>query len=142
VTRNLFGTVATMGVIACFAGCDAQMLTQADQCFVIDLNGADGQQLLPPLDAFAHANVLSPDKQTPFMIFYTLHADGRKAALVSYSPAVDDKRAQLALYRFDGPGSERLRFAFKDLVDREIRPRFGVKTCAEVPEVGIPSASR
>ena len=137
-----FSFVVLNAFVVLLIACGQIKFEQAAQCFVVDVKNGGADKLASYLDAFALTKGLTPDRQLPQMTIYTLYVGARKAALISFTPSVGEPGAQLALYRFDAPLSESLADAFVNLVNRQIRPLFGVKTCAEVPDVGVPSASQ
>ena len=65
----------------------------------------------------------------------------KKTAIVTYSIEVMESVSELALFRFDVPGSEKLASAFGEFVAREVKPRYGMNRCADVPGYSPPSAS-
>jgi hypothetical protein len=134
--------VVVSAIVVLQIGCGQTRFVEAAQCFVVDVKNGGAHKLASYVDAFALTNGLTPDRQPPQMTIYTLYVEGGKAGLVSYAPGASEQGAQLALYRFDSPRSKNLAHDFTELMNRQIRPLFGVKTCAEVPDVGMPSASQ
>jgi hypothetical protein len=118
----------------CSTGCGQAKFVAASQCVLVDLQQEDGRKLVPDLDAFAQAHALTPNKSAARMLTYTLHANGRQRAMISYSIGVSEHGAELALFNFGQPREGQLEAAFTEFVDREIKPKYSVKRCADVPD--------
>lgn len=133
----MLGIVLAAGLFAC----GQSKFTTADQCLLVDLKAEQVNELAVDLDAFAQANGLVADTTLPIAPLYLLRADGKKIAIVTYSVGVLESVSEVALFRFDSRGSEKLARAFEQFVNREVQPRYGVNRCAEVPGYSLPKAS-
>jgi hypothetical protein len=126
--------VAILSVLGvCPTGCGQAKFVAADQCVLVDLQQDEGYKLVPDLDAFAQAHALTPNKSAARMLTYTFHADGRQRAMISFSIGVSEHGAELALFHFGEPRVGQLEAAFAEFVDGQIKPRYGVKRCVDVP---------
>jgi hypothetical protein len=134
VNVTLKRAVILIVLAACTTGCGQMKFVEADQCVLVDLQQEDGYKLVPDLDAFAQAHSLTPNKSAAMMLTYTLHASGRQQAMISYSVGVSEHGAELALFNFGGRRDGKLEAAFAEFVDRQVKPRYGVKRCADVAD--------
>lgn len=130
ISRSIGLVLAIVFVVG--AGCSKKFI-DAEQCVLVDLKQDDAQKLAPFLDAFAQANGMVSDKSAPFAYMYALSRDYQKVALVSYTFGDDEHGAELALFRFHLERGADVAVAFARLVEREIKPRFGVRQCADEP---------
>ena len=128
--------------VACVAGCGQNQFVEAQQCVILDLRKDSDTALLPDFEAFARTNALDVDRTLPIPARYTLYQGSEKLALISYSVGTEKIGSELALYRFDEPGSARLAAAFGEFVDKKIKPRYAVYQCADVPDYAMPKASK
>ena len=129
-------------LLACASGCGRNDFVEAELCLLIDVRKVGDSALVPDLEAFAEANGLEVDRTLPIPALYTLNDGGRKVALVSYSVGKPETGSELALFRFDVPGSAGLANALGEFVDRKIKPRYATYRCADAPGHVQPKASR
>jgi hypothetical protein len=133
VNMTLTKPVILVVLAACTTGCGQMKFVEADQCVLVDLQQEDGYKLVPDLDAFARTHALTPNKSAARMLTYTLHANGHQQAMISYSVGVSEHGAELALFNLGGRPDGTIETAFTEFVDRQVKPRYGVKRCADVP---------
>lgn len=124
------------------ASCDAMTATDAERCVLVDLHARAGKELYPILDSFAKNHGLIPDKSHPINPRYARKDENEVIAEVSYTIGMGEFGAELTLFRFDNERNEDLLEAFDTLVEEEIRPKYGVRTCEEVEGYELPIVYR
>ena len=125
----------------CTAGCGNSRLVDAETCLLIDIRKDDDSALVPDLEAFARANSLVVDRNLPIPSLFTLNGGGKKLAVITYSVGKRETGSELALFRFDVPGSEKLAASLGEFVETKIKPKYATYRCADVPGYAPPKAS-
>lgn len=130
--------VLSLFVALLTSACHAMTRTPAERCLLIDLQQERGKEALPLLLAFAKRYGLEPELSHPVHPRYIRGSKEQPSAEVNYAMSFGPHGAVLTLFRFDSQTDRGLPAAFDRFVEQELKPRYKVTPCSEVPDFKTP----